>query len=281
MRGAMFQNDSNYIQIYRDLILDPSFVGLPPSYRCVLFSLLANACYTPWQQDDHGKLIDLLPGQFMCTIRHLADISNVGKNDAERALKKFVEMKIVRLEVRHKKTIVTIVYGIRLKNGETTKETRKRQDRDTKEEDLSSSGKEDKKMKNEKEEIPPQTKKEEITTTTNTEKNGGGGFSETVILMNLKGEEVKATESEIYRHFLKFEYPTEIISQGIREIKLYKTPVSNILKLLETICLRLFKASQEPVIKPTKKQKPVLEDIPKTESKGSKIDLQKLKEKFK
>jgi hypothetical protein len=144
MRGAMSQVESSYIQIYRDLLLNPSFVGLPPSYRCVLFSLLANACFAPWQQDDHGVLIDLLPGQFMCTIRYLADLANVGKNDAERALKKFVEMKIVRLEVRHKKTIVTILYGIKFKSDETTKETGKRQDRDTKEEALASSSEEPK-----------------------------------------------------------------------------------------------------------------------------------------
>lgn len=271
----MSQNYSSYIQIYRDLILDPSFVGLPPSYRCVLFSLLANACFTPWQQDDHGKLIDLLPGQFMCTIRHLADISNVGKNDAERALKKFVEMKIVRLEVRHKKTIVTILWGLKLNNCETTKETRKRQDRDTKEEGIPSSGEEGIKEKMNKEK-----KDSETTTTHNKEKSGGGGL-ETVVLFNLRGERITATDSEIYRHFLKFEYPTEIISKGIKEIQLYKTPVSNILKCLEAICLRLFKESQAPIEKHSKKQKPILQDIPKTETKGSKIDLNKLKEKFK
>lgn len=154
----MFQNDSSYIQIYRDLLLNPSFVGLPPSYRCVLFSLLANACFAPWQQDDHGVLIDLLPGQFMCTIRYLADLANVGKNDAERALKKFVEMKIVRLEVRHKKTIVTILYGIKFKSDETTKETRKRQDRDTKEETLVSS--------NEETPVSPNQEIKKTTTTT-------------------------------------------------------------------------------------------------------------------
>ena len=86
--------------------------------------------------DDHGKLIDLLPGQFMCTIRQLADISNVGKNDAERALKKFVDFKIVRQEVRHTKTIITVLWGMKIQSGETTSGTRKRQDRDTKEEDI-------------------------------------------------------------------------------------------------------------------------------------------------
>lgn len=125
---------SDFVQVYRDLLLNPSFVGLPPSYRCVLFTLFAQASWAPCQQDDHGVLVDLLPGQFMCTIRHLADISNVGKNDAERSLKKFVDLKIVRLEVRHLKTVITILSGLKFNSVETTLETTKRQDRDIKEE---------------------------------------------------------------------------------------------------------------------------------------------------
>jgi len=263
----MSNYDSSFIQIYRDLLTDPSFIGLPPSYRCVLFSLLANACFMPCQQDDHGVLIDLLPGQFMCTIRHLAEISNVGRKDAEHAISKFIALKIVGQEVGHRKSIFTILWGIKLNNGGTRSGTRKGQERDIKEE-----GKKERMLKEEK---------DMVTTTKEKEKMVGGGFSEDVVLFNLKGEKVQANSSDIYRHFLKFEYPTEIISQAIREIKLYKTPVSNILKCLESICLRLFKISQEPVVKPIKKQKPIMEDIPKTEAKGVKFDIKKLKEKFK
>ncbi len=126
---------SSFVQIFRDLLRDPSVTSLPPSYRCVLFTLLDYACFSICKQDDHGVLIDLLPGQFMCTIRGLADLANVGKNDAERALSKFVDLKIVRQEVRHKKTIVTILWGLKQQNAETTSETRKRQERDTKEEE--------------------------------------------------------------------------------------------------------------------------------------------------
>ncbi len=127
-------SNNSFVQIFRDLLRDPSVTSLPPSYRCVLFTLLDYACYSPCKQDDHGLLIDLLPGQFMCTIRGLADLANVGKNDAERSLAKFVDLKIVRQEVRHKKTIVTILWGLKIEKSETQSETKKRQERDTKEE---------------------------------------------------------------------------------------------------------------------------------------------------
>ena len=129
-------SDIPFIQIYKDVFTDPSIVSLPPSYRIVLHTIFASVCFAPCKMDDHGKLIDLLPGQFMCTIRQLADISNVGKNDAERALKKFVDFKIVRQEVRHTKTIITVLWGMKIQSGETTSGTRKRQDRDIKEEDI-------------------------------------------------------------------------------------------------------------------------------------------------
>ncbi len=264
----MFQIESSYIQIYRDLFIQPCVVSLPPSYRCVLTALVFNACYAPCQQDDHGVLIDLFPGQFMCTIRHLAEISNVGRKDAEHALEKFIKLKIVGQEVGHRKSIFTILWGIKFNKSGTRKGTKMGQDRDIKEEPIPNLG------------IGSQEKKE-MKTTTNEKEKTGGGFSESVILVNAKGEQISKTGSEIYKHFLKFEYTSEIISQAIQEIKLYKTPVNNILKCLEAICLRLFNISKLPPQGKEKKQRPIMEDIPKTEAKGSKFDMNKLKEKFK
>lgn len=182
-------SNSSFIQVYRDLLSDPSFVNLPPSYRCVFITLIVQACFEKCTQDDHGVKIDLLPGQFMCTIRHLADISNVGKNDAERALKKFVELKKVRLEVRHKKTIVTILWGLKLNSCETRKETRSRQDRDTKEEGLPSSFEKEGKQEVEKKEEP--IKKKTTTTTTNKAKSSSS-FSRQI------SEEVKEAAKKAF-----------------------------------------------------------------------------------
>lgn len=135
----MIQIESSYIQIYRDLFLQPCVISLPPSYRCVLTALVFKACYAPCQQDDHGVLIDLLPGQFMCTIRHLAEIANVGRKDVEHALEKFIKLKIVGQEVGHRKSIFTILWGIKLNKTGTRKGTKVGQERDTKEEAKASS----------------------------------------------------------------------------------------------------------------------------------------------
>ncbi len=83
-------------------------------------------------------------------------------------------------------------------------------------------------------------------------KNGGGG-SEDVHLINSKGQPISLSGSEIYRHFLKFSYPTSVIQQGIQEARAMKTPVNNIIKLLESICLRLDNALKNP----TKSKQPI------------------------
>ncbi len=146
----MIQIESSYIQIYRDLFLQPCVISLPPSYRCVLTALVFHACYARCQQDDHGVLIDLLPSQFMCTIRHLAEIANVGKKDAEHAIARFIQLKILGQEVRHRKSVFTILWGIKFNNGGTRTGTTLGQERDTKEEALASSSEESKSSSNQK-----------------------------------------------------------------------------------------------------------------------------------
>ncbi len=128
-----YLNNSDFIQIYRDLLSHPSVVSSPPSYRCVLYTLLQYVCFAPCQQDDHGVLIDLKPGQFMCSIRHLAELANVGRKDVEHALDKFARFQIVGQEVRHRKSIFTILWGIKFDEGGTTSGTKVGQVRDIKE----------------------------------------------------------------------------------------------------------------------------------------------------
>lgn len=146
----MSETESSYIQIYRDLFLQPCVISLSPSYRCVLTALVFNACYAPCQQDDHGVPIDLLPAQFMCTFRHLAELSNVGRKDVENAIAKFLQLKILGQEVRHRKSIFTILWGIKINKGGTSIGTRLGQDWDTKEEALASSTEEPKSSPNQK-----------------------------------------------------------------------------------------------------------------------------------
>ena len=67
-------------------------------------------------------------------MRQLAKESGLQKNDVERGLKRFFEVKILRQEVRHTKTIITIThqetYDLIKSFSETKKETKVRQERD-------------------------------------------------------------------------------------------------------------------------------------------------------
>ena len=113
-----------YIQLDRDLLRDERILALPPSYRCVLWTILDHCCFSECVKDDHGVQIFLKPGQFLCTIRHLAELANVGKKDAEHAIKKLIAFGVLGQEVGHKKSIFTILWGINFDYGGTTNGTK-------------------------------------------------------------------------------------------------------------------------------------------------------------
>jgi|KBSMisStandDraft_5_1062788.scaffolds.fasta_scaffold157680_4 DNA-binding transcriptional MocR family regulator len=127
-------SNSGFVQILHDLLRHESVISAPPAYRWVLITILDRATYLPCKFDDHGFVIDLLPGQFMCTERKLAEYANVSRNDVQRAIARFVEVEILSQEVRHTKSIFTILWGVKLKTGEPTSEPTVSQDRAIKEE---------------------------------------------------------------------------------------------------------------------------------------------------
>ena len=141
-----------FIQIKRSLLDHPCVVKAPVAQRWVLITIANHCCFKPTQMNDHGVLIDLDAGEFLCTVRELAKLANVEKNDVERALERFSNNLLVRQGVRHKKTVVSISkeyiveYETRsetrsetrfyeTKNGKVRQEVRQevRQSRDTKE----------------------------------------------------------------------------------------------------------------------------------------------------
>lgn len=126
---------NSFVQIYRDLLESEEVLRAPIAQRWVLVTILSRAVHSECTKDDHGVNIDLLPGQLIITIRKLAEWANVEKNDVERAIKRFIECKILRQEVRHRKTVLTILWGVKTKDSETIKETKVRQKRDTKQEE--------------------------------------------------------------------------------------------------------------------------------------------------
>lgn len=75
-------------------------------------------------------------------------------------------------------------------------------------------------------------------------KNGGGSKDYShgdIVLRNPKGKEVSISENEIYQHFLRSKYSTEILKKAIQEARNTQTPVSDILRYIEAICERLQK----------------------------------------
>lgn len=99
-----------FIQIPRSLLDHPAYQGAPCAYRCVLITILQHACFLPCTQYDHGKLIELQPGQFMCSERRLAELAGVDSNEARRARVHFEKFEIVKQEVKRKKQIITITH---------------------------------------------------------------------------------------------------------------------------------------------------------------------------
>ncbi len=126
--------ENGFVQIYRDILRSDDYLNASLAHRCLLIFLLERVVFEDCEQDDHGVMISLKIGQYMATIRQIAEAANLEKNDVERGLAKFAKLKILRLEVRHKKTVVTILWGLKFKSNETGIETGMRQERDTKQE---------------------------------------------------------------------------------------------------------------------------------------------------
>lgn len=125
-----------HIRIPRSLLDDPIWEELTPIQQHVFNVILKNVCYFPRKFDDSGVLIDLEPGQMCVSIRRIQELchASISKNDVERSIKKLILCQIVRQEVRHRKSIITIAhsdtYELIINAGETRSETNLRRSRD-------------------------------------------------------------------------------------------------------------------------------------------------------
>lgn len=88
-------------------------------------------------------------------------------------------------------------------------------------------------------------------------KNGGGGEkkedSSDLIYKNTRGEIKKASQSDIFNHFVKLPFPTAIVQQAIAEARYTQDYIGNIMRYIEAICFRL--TNQQPEAKPVEKKK--------------------------
>ena len=125
---------NGFIQIPRSLLEHPTILALSDSQYRAFIHLLMKMCYAPCQQDDHGVLINLEPGDIMFTLRKLASELGVSKSSLERLITRLTHAQISRHETRHIKTILTFTHPelceLLKKQSGTSFETKSRQDRD-------------------------------------------------------------------------------------------------------------------------------------------------------
>jgi len=132
---------SGFIAIPRSLQDDENFQLLNLKGQFIFKRLIELVMIKKTPFDDHGLIFTLQPGQFCTTYRQLATLCHdeISKNDIERNLLKLEKLGFLRLEVRQKKTIITIThketYETLLNINETRNETNLRQSRDIKEQD--------------------------------------------------------------------------------------------------------------------------------------------------
>jgi len=130
-----------FFKFPRELLTNSIFKSFSYEYRHIFLVIMANVAFKKTVQNDHGVLIELMPGQFLTTFRELEQLCNekeIDKSKIERALKKFFHVGFSRQETRHTKTIITItepsICRLIETENETRNETKTRQDRDIKEE---------------------------------------------------------------------------------------------------------------------------------------------------
>lgn len=146
-----------YFCLPRSLTRDPLWIDLPSNYKIVFITILDHVCFKSRKFDDHGHLIELLPGQFCASFEEISKLCGkwINKKNIEHAILKLKKYGFLGQEVRHKKSIITIkhkeTYELILKASETTIGTNLGQTWDK----LGTEKKNDKNDKNEKKEYSP------------------------------------------------------------------------------------------------------------------------------
>jgi hypothetical protein len=131
---------NGYFSLPRSLTRDPLWINLPPAYRDVFIIILDHICFKPQKFDDHGVIIELLPGQVCASEGEILRWcgKHAKKNEIERSVKKLILCQFLRREVRHRKSIFTIThsdtYELILRGSEVGSEVNLRQTRGRKEE---------------------------------------------------------------------------------------------------------------------------------------------------
>lgn len=98
---------------------------------------------------------------------------------------------------------------------------------------------------------------------------------EDISVTKTNGSKLTMTHSAIFRHFLKFPYPTEVVKEAIIRLRENPGPVNNILKYLEVVCEGIIKNKKEPKQTFTETKSPPT-DIKETEIPENSVTLGEL-----
>lgn len=141
----------NFFSIPRSLTQDPLFYKLSLKHQKIFLTIIEHAIYKAQKLDDFGVIIELQPGQVLTTFRQIVEWCNckeISKNDVERCVKKLIQLRFLGQEVRHKKSILTVLhedtYNLIKHASETRSETNVRQTRDKLETEKNKENKENK-----------------------------------------------------------------------------------------------------------------------------------------
>lgn len=120
---------------------DNLFYKLKAKHKWLFTTLIKYANYKPEKFNIHGEVVELQIGQFCTTLRELAKLCGEDfhyNNDVARGLTLLEKCGFLRLELRQRKTIITIThedtYSLMVEQAEARFETKLRQKRDIKEE---------------------------------------------------------------------------------------------------------------------------------------------------
>ncbi len=127
-------NNVGYFKFPRELLLCPNWKSFSLEYRHIFITLMANVAYFPTNQNDHGKMIEVKPGQILITYRELVrlcDEENIDLAKIQRALKRFKDVGFSIQETIHVKTLITVTESNFCKYLKDTNDTRNDTQNDT------------------------------------------------------------------------------------------------------------------------------------------------------
>ena len=110
--------NQGFIRIPRSVLTNPAYKSFSPQQKIVVQKLFELAAYHKQQIYIGEEIVEIEPYQLFYSIRYLVDACNDGvrlsehhviKNDVERILKVLGSQTIIRQEVRHGRTLITLL----------------------------------------------------------------------------------------------------------------------------------------------------------------------------